>query len=507
MSSTGPQEEFDRLVQEVVDRPPQSSTRARPLEEWLEERLGLSSRQVWVKQVSKFGNLDVRASEPGSKRQAKLFVVLITSAGELEKYVDYGQQMVGPGGSYESFAIIVKGAQGLWTIPTVVERPGGTLAQRLRDGTFPDLVVATSSNRGPGAHAPASSAIQMVVDPRVERMVRVAIASASAVLLVGPPGTGKTLLLRNLIERIKRDPESFGFSRPPSEKWVTPEESWTTRELVGGQTVDETSRLRFRPGHVLNAISNDQWLILDEANRADMDKIFGGLLTWLSNQAVELEAVSTAVDAPMVTLGWSNTPESRTEGKEFLDADGFAAGETVQFLAGTEWRLLGTYNALDAQRVFRFGQALGRRFIRVPIPPMSAHDFGRALERYPELPDGMRDDLAGLYEAHLAHPNTVLGPALFFRMHDYIRAGLRLGALMDVESSTGETVPPGDDTSSPARPVSSKTLVTEAYLTSAGTWLAKLESSDLEALRGRVVPGILPKDEWEWMEKLLTALG
>ena len=66
---------------------------------------------------------------------------------------------------------------------------------------------------------------------------------------------------------------------------MTPEEGWTTRDLLGGETVDDNGNLRFRPGHVLEAIRDDRWLVLDEANRADMDKIFGGLLTFLSDKA------------------------------------------------------------------------------------------------------------------------------------------------------------------------------------------------------------------------------
>ena len=93
--------------------------------------------------------------------------------------------------------------------------------------------------------------------------------------------------------------------------------------LVGGETIAD-GHLRFRPGHVLSAIHGNEWLVLDEANRADMDKIFGGLLTWLSGQKVELGRASTGLDAPTVVLEWARDEEdSRVEGWNRLeDASG-----------------------------------------------------------------------------------------------------------------------------------------------------------------------------------------
>ena len=132
-------------------------------------------------------------------------------------------------------------------------------------------------------------------------------------------------------------------------------------------------------GRVLEAIRDDCWLVLDEANRADMDKIFGGLLTWLSDSHVVLGQAATNLQAPTVELDWASQPESFVAPERLAQLEApTPSGEPIVFLTGDEWRLLGTYNAQDAQRVFRFGQALGRRFARVPIP---APDPGRSSER------------------------------------------------------------------------------------------------------------------------------
>ena len=371
----------------------------------------------------------------------------------------------------------------------------------------PDLAptVPTSPSRPTPGKAPASP---LEFDDRVRRMVRLAIQSSPAVILVGPPGTGKTALLQEVLAEIANDPAAFGFDEPVLNEpyWATPEEGWTTRELVGGETVDDEGRLRFRPGHVLKAIQQNRWLVLDETNRADMDKIFGGMLTWLSDKAVTLGRVSPAVSAPLVELGWNHgNAACKVEGIEALEDTSGGSSPTVKFLAGDHWRLLGTYNALDAQRVFRFGQALGRRFVRVPIPPLAPERFEVVMATAgSSVSEAIRGAITKLYAAHFEADATALGPALFLRMLDYLAAGLADPAVRTVSS---QSAPLGttqkDLTDEEAR------LVAEAYLVNIGTWLARLDVNDLAELEKRVVSQqkALPAPEWAWLKSLLPSLG
>ena len=201
---------------------------------------------------------------------------------------------------------------------------------------------------------------------------------------------------------------------------ATPDESWTSRELIGGETVAE-GEIVFRPGWVLRAIAEDRWLVLDEANRGDLDRIFGALLTWLAGEDVVVGVESSAEDAKLIELGWTSG-QSRVETVEGIDERRGA----IRYLAGENWRLLGTYNALDTQRVFRIGAALGRRFVRVPIPAISPSLFNQVLQRRAgDLPEELRTKIGLLYDAHYQEEVTRLGHALFLGMCSYLRAALQ----------------------------------------------------------------------------------
>jgi MoxR-like ATPase len=348
-----------------------------------------------------------------------------------------------------------------------------------------------AARSGGSGQVPSVISVPIEIDSRIERMVRLAILSAPAVILVGPPGSGKTTLLRQVVDRIVADPQTFGFDvGPAGVEWSAAEENWSTTDLVGGQTIDG-AELRFRPGRVLSAIAANRWLIIDEVNRADMDRIFGGLLTWLSGQDVTLGAVSPAIGSPQVQLGWSPTPTCSVEHPERLTNPTIGSAP-VRYLAGTEWRLLGTYNALDAQRVFRFGHALGRRFLRVPIPAADADRFRTALLAQDRgLPEPLLDAIVSIYAAHLRNSLTTLGPALFLRMADYIAAGVGT----DAEPLTGVSQV-------------DRELLAEAYLVNVGTWLREMED-ELASLGRAIVEEhhALSQPEWEWIVEMSRVLS
>lgn len=395
----------------------------------------------------------------------------------------------------------------------------------------------------------------VVVDPRVERMLDLAVATYRAVLLVGPPGSGKNTLLKRLIARAQENPGLLGLATAPQTPLTrTPDESWTSFELIGGQA-PVAEGLRYAPGAVLDAIQQDRWLLLDETNRADMDKIFGALLTWLSMDDVELGSLHPD-GRTRIELGWvrdqANSVVKPLEGLATTDLV-----DRIEFKAGRDWRLLGTYNPQDAQRVFRFGVALSRRFAIVPIPPLNPQQFAELLSRRRNVDDAesavsstMADEIdprvVRLYHAHYADPVTQLGPAVFLRMLDYVYTGLSrttagVGAGSDaviVGQQENEVAAPEDVISAPGQPteVEQSTslssidsegtapattamleqLLAEAYLIRAGKYLSTYEDQMLSALGSRVTDpsadsaggrAAISDSEWLWVTQQRDFVG
>jgi MoxR-like ATPase len=368
---------------------------------------------------------------------------------------------------------------------------------------------------------------EVLIEDRLWRVILAAITSSAAVILVGPPGTGKSALVRKAVGTISVGRQAKGLPGIKPPLWATPDESWTARELIGGETVAK-GEIVFRPGWVLRAITEDRWLVLDEANRGDLDRIFGALLTWLAGGHVAVGVESSAEDAKLIELGWTSGP-SRVETVEGTDDRRGA----IKYLAGENWRLLGTYNAFDSQRVFRIGAALGRRFVRVPIPPISPTLFIRVLKSHAgDLDDELLHKICLLYDAHHQEEVTKLGPALFLGMCNYLRSALQTHFLgsSTAESESDATTSvhaehsgralgaEGDGSDAeismkaednvPAAPGNTDAILSEAYVLNLGTLLAQLEERDFEELVLRIqAASALSRKEVEWISVMIRSLA
>lgn len=250
------------------------------------------------------------------------------------------------------------------------------------------------------------------LDPGVYQAVVAAINSGKHVILTGPPGTAKTTLAEVVCELAGKARRCTGYAL------TTATSDWTTYETIGGlHPAGSGSSLEFKYGILLEALRENQWVVIDELNRSNFDRAFGQLFTVLSGQQVVLPYEDPDYRRRIILC--PQEAAGRIHGDRYYRVP----------IPG-DWRIVATMNVFDKSLLFELSFALMRRFAFIEVPSPKPAVFERLWNRKLEgVPDEQADDIKRVLTRLMALRSVKdIGPALFIDMAGFAREYVDTGA-------------------------------------------------------------------------------